>query len=409
MLPIEEALALVMQKARPLAGVCRPLIDSRGCRLDEEIVADADQPPFDKSLVDGYAVRVIDLEIGLEAPRLRLGQTIMAGQTPTRPLDSGEAALVMTGAPVPAGTDAVVMHELTRVFDDEVHIDDAGAQAGQNLLRKGRICCAGDILLPAGSILNPPALGLLASVGRTGVRVVPRPRMTIVPTGDELVEPDEAPGPGQIRNSNAVMLEALAMDHGALPQVLPIAPDEPAGLLELLEQGLQADVLVVTGGVSAGQRDLVPGVLEELGVERVFHKVRLKPGKPLWFGLGPRRGERPEALVFGLPGNPVSALVGFLVFIKPALRVLAGHPRQMPEPESLRLGSSFVQRGARPAYHPARRVERAGSQGSGVIEILEWAGSADLVGVARADGLAAFPPGDRVFQAGEIVRFLPLG
>ena len=205
------------------------------------------------------------------------------------------------------------------------------------------------------------------------------------------------------------MLEALAMDHGALPRVLPIAPDEPAGLRHLLEQGLEADVLVVTGGVSAGQRDLVPAVLEQLGVTRVFHKVRLKPGKPLWFGLGPRRGEGPPTLVFGLPGNPVSSLVGFLLFIKPALRVLAGHPGHQPEPESLRLGSRFVQRGDRPTYHPARRVERSGIPGAGVIETLDWAGSADLVGVARADGLAIFPPGDRVFEPGEIVGFLPLG
>ena len=278
------------------------------------------------------------------------------------------------------------MHERTHALPGEVQLDDTGLQPGQNLLRKGRICRAGDTLLPAGSILNPPALGLLASVGRTRVWVVPRPRLTIVPTGDELVEPDQVPGPGQIRNSNAVMFEALAMDHGALPRVLPIAPDEPAGLRDILEQGLQADVLVVTGGVSAGQRDLVPAVLEQLGVTRVFHKVRLKPGKPLWFGLGPRRGEGMATLVFGLPGNPVSGLVGFLLFIKPAPRVLAGRPGYMPEPESLRLGSMFVQRGDRPTYHPARRVERSGIPGAGVIEIMEWAGSADLVAVARADG-----------------------
>jgi molybdopterin molybdotransferase len=135
----------------------------------------------------------------------------------------------------------------------------------------------------------------------------------------------------------------------------------------------------------------------------------LKPGKPLWFGLGPRRGEGPPTLVFGLPGNPVSSLVGFLLFIKPAIRVLAGQPGQSPIAESLRLGVRFVHRGDRPTYHPARRVERSGIPGAGVIEPLDWAGSADLVGISRADGLAIFPPGDRVFEPGEIVGFLPLG
>ena len=141
--------------------------------------------------------------------------------------------------------------------------------------------------------------------------------MAIVPTGDELVEPDQVPGPGQIRNSNAVMLEALVAEHGPA-WVSPIAPDEPRELSRMLQTGLDFDVLVVTGGVSVGERDLVPAALLELGVEQVFHKVRLKPGKPLWFGIGPRRDGRPGTLVFGLPGNPVSGLVGFLLFIRPA-------------------------------------------------------------------------------------------
>jgi molybdopterin molybdotransferase len=301
------------------------------------------------------------------------------------------------------------MHERTRTLDGEVQIDDGKVQDRQNLLQKGVICRAGNVVLPAGSLLNPPALGLVASVGRTEVRVVPRPRLTIVPTGDELVEPDQTPGPGQIRNSNAIILEALAMDHGALPRVLPIAPDDPVGLRESLEQGSEADVLVVTGGVSAGQRDLVPAVLDQLGVTRIFHKVQLKPGKPLWFGYRPRRDGKAATLVFGLPGNPVSSLVGFLLFIRPALRALAGRLDPMPEPETMRLRSEFVQRGTIPWYYPARLVERSGALEVGTIETLKWAGSADLVGIARADGLAIFPAGERVFQPGEIVRFLPLG
>ena len=360
MLDVEEALALVLEQARPLAEAWRALIEARGCRLAEDIVADADQPPFDKALVDGYAVRTTDLGTGPESNRLRLGETILAGQTPTRPLGPGEAALIMTGAPVPLGADAVVMQEHTRLLGGEIELDDAGLISAPNLLRRGRICRAGDTLLPAGSILTPPALGLLASVGRTRVRVVPRPRLTIVPTGDELVEPDQVPGPGQIRNSNAVMLEALAIEHGALPSVLPIAPDEPSGLRNLLEQGLHADVLVVTGGVSAGQRDLVPAALQQLGVARIFHKVRLKPGKPLWFGIGPRRGQGPAPLVFGLPGNPVSSLVGFLVFIKPAPPSSGGLSRSRPEAGEPTVGVPVC-----PARCPSRVSSRAAGRAVG--------------------------------------------
>ena len=182
---------------------------------------------------------------------------------------------------------------------------------------------AGEVVLTAGTILKPAHLGVLASVGRTPVRVV-RPQVAIVPTGDELVEPDQIPGPGQIRNSNAMMLRALAMEEGAEAESLPTAPDEADELRRILQNGLDSDVLMITGGVSAGQRDLVPAVLEELGVRCVFHKVRLKPGKPIWFGVGGPRAGRPGPLVFGLPGNPVSGLVGFLLFVRPAFAALAG-------------------------------------------------------------------------------------
>jgi molybdopterin molybdotransferase len=255
-------------------------------------------------------------------------------------------------------------------------------------------------------------LGLLASVGQTRVRVIPKPTLAILPTGDELVEPSQAPGPGQIRNSNACMLDSLAVTHAATSRVFPIAGDEASELHRIMHQCLSYHVLLVTGGVSAGERDLVPAALEQCGVRRVFHKVRIKPGKPLWFGIGPRRGGQPGTLVFGLPGNPASSLVGFLVFVLPALRVLAGLPAPVPVELSARLDSEFVHRGDLTLYRPARRVEPPSgisSSVTGMIKVLDWAGSADLLGIARADGFAVFDPGDRVFRAGEIVRFLPLG
>jgi molybdopterin molybdotransferase len=407
MLTVEEALALVIEQAKPLPPVDHALRDCRGCRLDEDVAADADQPPFTKSLVDGYAVRSDDL--AGHDKRLKLGETILAGQMPTRPLEPGEAAAIMTGAPLPARADAVVMLEQTRTKAGEIEFEPGEVRSGSNVLERGRICRAGERILSAGALLGPASLGLLASVGRSRVRVVPRPRLAIVPTGDELVELDCVPGPGQIRNSNAVMLEALAIEHAAAAWVSPIAPDEPEELGRILKEGLAFDVLVVTGGVSAGQRDLVPAALEALGVQNIFHKIRLKPGKPLWFGVGPKRGSGGGTLVFGLPGNPVSGLVGFLLFIRPALHVLAGHPLAPLELEQVSLGKRFVHRGDRPTYHPARRVEPPADRAqSRVIETMDWAGSADLVGLAGADGFAVFPAGDRVFDPGEIVRFLPL-
>ena len=303
------------------------------------------------------------------------------------------------------------MREHTRFVHEDVVVDDSEVRAGQNILRRGRICRQGELLLQSGNRLSPTSLGLLASVGRTRVRVIPGPTLAILPTGDELVEPAQVPGPGQIRNSNAVMLEALAFDHSAFPWVFPIAPDEPGELHRIVQECLVFDVLLVTGGVSAGQRDLVPAALERSGVRRVFHKVRMKPGKPLWFGIGPQRGEQPGTLVFGLPGNPASTLVGFLVFVAPALQVLAGRSGPVPAELSARLDFEFLHRGDRATYRPARWVEPpsgTGTSGPGFIEILDWAGSADLLGMARADGFVVLGAGDRVFQAGEIVRFLPL-
>jgi molybdopterin molybdotransferase len=405
LLTIEEALAAVLEAAGPLPATREPLGQALRCVLGEDVAADIDLPPFDKALVDGYAVRCDDLTSGDRW--LRLGELITAGRNPTRSLAAREAAVVMTGAPVPPGCDAVVMHERTRSGDGVVWVEEAAVRAGQNILPRGREMHAGEVVLTRGTILKPAHLGVLASIGRTAVRVV-RPRVAIVPTGDELVEPDRTPGPGQIRNSNAIMLHGMVLEETARAEVLPIAPDEPAALRQILERGLESDVLVITGGVSAGQRDLVPAALEHLGVRRIFHKVRLKPGKPLWFGVGPPRPmtDQPAPLVFGLPGNPVSGLIGFLLFLKPALAVLAGRP-PAPGLSDARLVRSFRHRGDRPTYHPARLVPGDDPCAPLPIETLEWAGSADLRAVAAADGFAVFPAGDRDYDPGEIVGFLP--
>jgi molybdopterin molybdotransferase len=400
MLAVEDALRLVLERARPLPPAKRPLGEALGCVLAEDVVADLDLPPFDKALVDGYAVRSADL--GGEDRWLLIGEEITAGRTPSRALGPREAAAIMTGAPLPDGADAVVMIERTRRQGDHVFIEEPTVATGRNRLTRGRELRAGEVVLRRGDRLNPARVGLLASVGRTEVAIIPKPRVAVVPTGDELVEPDQVPGPGQIRNSNAPMLRALAAEAEAEAEVLPIAPDENDRLAAILRWGLEADLLVITGGVSAGNRDLVPETLERLEVARVFHKIRLKPGKPLWFGVGRERGDRPGPLVFGLPGNPVSGVVGFLLFVRPAIAQLAARTSRADEVSPLPLAFPFTHQGDRPTYHPARRSE------SGAVEPLDWAGSADLRTVALADGFAIFPAGERVYEAGEIVGFLPL-
>jgi molybdopterin molybdotransferase len=403
MLNVDEALGAVLGQCSPLPPRPCPLADALGCVLAEDVAADIDLPPFDKALMDGYAVRASDLAA---TRRLRVGEEITAGRTPTRPLGPGEAAMIMTGAPLPGGADAVVMVERTRRDGADVVIDGPEVVPGQNRLPRGREMRAGEVVLYGGEVLNPPRLGLLASVGRTSAVVFRRPRVLVVSTGDELVEPGQVPGPGQIRNSNATLLRALAASAGGDADVLPTAPDEPSALRDILARGLGADVLLISGGVSAGNRDLVPSALEALAVRRVFHKIRLKPGKPLWFGTGPERPEgRPGALVFGLPGNPVSGVVGFLLFVRPALDRLAARSMPIEPTLPVRLATPYTHAGDRPTYHPARFT---GSEPR-VVAPLDWAGSADLRTVAAADGFAIFPAGDRRYEAGEIVRFLPLG
>lgn len=403
MLTVDEARSAVLDRAALLPARRTRLAEALGLTLAEDVAADIDLPPFDKALVDGYAVRAA--ELAALGGRLTLGEEIPAGQAPSRPLGPGEAAAIMTGAPLPEGADAVVMIERTRRDGQVVVVDGPDAKPGQNRLSRGRELRQGDVVLRLGERLNPVRLGLLASVGRSEVLVHPRPRVAVVPTGDELVEPGQVPGPAQIRNSNATVLAALASVCQTEAESFPIARDEPETLRQALARGLDYDVLAITGGVSAGNRDLVPETLERLGVARVFHKLRLKPGKPLWFGVGPARGDRPGALVFGLPGNPVSGVVGFLLFVRPALAALAGRPELAPRITRHALARPFAQRGDRAAYHPARL---AGPEGDQTVDPLDWAGSADLRSVAAADGFAAFAPGDRVYQPGEVVDFLHL-
>ncbi len=408
MITVDEALGLVLRHAKPLSARPVAAAEALGHVLAEDIVSDVDSPPYDKSMVDGYAVRSADL-VGGRA-ELRLIEEIVAGSIPSRAVTAGGCTRIMTGAPVPDGADAVVMVERSGVAgpaNDLIRIDVERLRAKQNILPRATSLRRGDVVLKIGRTLRPVELGLLAEVGRTTIRAIPAPRVAVLSTGNELVPAERAPVGSQIRNSNGPMLAAAVRRAGGIAVELGVARDEAGELRAKLAAGLECDVLVISGGVSAGVLDLVPGMLRELGVEEVFHKVRIKPGKPLWFGKRDR-ADGSATLVFGLPGNPVSSLVCFELFARPAMRHLSGKPGNSPVPTFMAtLASDFTHRGDRPTYHPAQ-LELDGGQRQATVRPLEWAGSADLRGFARADALIVFPAGDRHYTAGETVSTISL-
>jgi molybdopterin molybdotransferase len=396
MLTVAAAQAVVLEHARPLPPETVPLSPAvLGSVLAEDVASDLDMPPFDKALMDGYAVRTADLPGG--RGELAVVEEVAAGRTPTRPVGERQATRVMTGAPIPPGADAVVMVERTRADGSRVVVDDPGLAPGRNVLPRATEMRRGERVLAAGSVLRPQEIALLATLGRTVAAVVPAPRVAVLSTGDEVVEVPEAPGPGRIRNSNGPMLMAQAARAGGVAHYLGIARDRLDSLRPLVAEGLRADVLLLSGGVSAGKLDLTPGVLGEAGVEAHFHKIELKPGKPLLFGTRGRGDGRPPALVFGLPGNPVSSLVCFELFVRPAIRRMRGLADPGPAWVNAVLAEDFDYRTDRPTYHPARL--EAADDGWRVRPV-PWFGSADLRALTAADALVLFSPGEARRAAG---------
>jgi molybdopterin molybdotransferase len=390
MLSVSDALALVLNHARPLPAEPTGLTPvALGRVLAEDVASDLDMPPFDKVLMDGYAVRTVDLPDGRGA--LEVIEEVAAGHTSTRPVAVGQATRIMTGAPVPPGADAVVMRERTSTEGGRVIIDDPRLAPGRNVLRRAAEMRCGEVVLAAGTLLRPQEIGLLATVGRTTAALIPPPRVAVLSTGDEVVEAPATPGPSQIRNSNGPMLLAQAARAGGVPHYLGLARDRLDALRPLVAAGLEADVLLLSGGVSAGKLDLTPGVLQEAGVAAHFHKVELKPGKPLLFGTRARGAGRPPTLVFGLPGNPVSALVCFELFVRPAMRRLRGLADVGPRWLDAVLAEDFDYATDRPTYHPARLEEADGVRR---VRPVPWFGSADLRALTTADALVLFPPGE---------------
>jgi len=397
MLSVADAQSEILRRASPLPpGRLALGPNALGRVLAEPVASDLDLPPFDKAMMDGYAVRAADCSV--PGARLTVVGEILAGSTPKRAVAAGQALRIMTGAPLPPGTDAVVMVEHTRTDGEAVFVD-AVVTVGQHMQPRGRECRSGESVLAAGTVLRPMELALLATVGRTEVQAHSAPVVGVLTTGDEIVPADRVPGPAQIRNSNGPMLAGLVVQAGGDLRDFGVARDDADALTAAIRAGLENNVLIITGGVSAGKLDLVPDVLKALGVEPHFHKVRMKPGKPLYFG------SRGDTLVFGLPGNPVSSFVCFELFVRPALAGLGGIKEALPRTVRLPLAEPIRPVGDRPTYWPVHiETANAGER----VRPVRWLGSADLRGLCAADALAVVEPGDRELPVDTLVPVVRL-
>ncbi|HET7857504.1 MAG TPA: gephyrin-like molybdotransferase Glp [Gaiellaceae bacterium] len=394
LLSFEAAQDLVLERARALEAEALPIDEAAGRVVAESARAAVDLPPFDSSAMDGFAVRAADTPGTLPVPF-----RIAAGRPAPGPLEPGEAMAIATGGVVPAGADAVVPIEYVVEHDNAVEISER-VEVGANVRRAGGDVRAGDVVVPEGSRLGPAQLGALAAAGIAEVRCAQRPRAAVLVTGSELRPPGEQLEPGQIYEANGLILAAQLESAGAEVERLPVVADDEGAHRDAIERGLRADVLVTTGGVSVGPHDLVRAVEAELGVEEVFWGVSIKPGKPISFGVGG------ECLVFGLPGNPVSALVGFELFVRPAVLALQGVADPRPRFEHAAL--------AHPVRRDRRRDElvraRIADSDDGVeMEPLPGRESHMIARAAGADALVLVPHGDAELPAGAIVRYLRLG
>ena len=391
---IEEAQALVLGRVRALAAEPVPVAAAAGRVLAADARAAVDLPPFASSAMDGFAVRAADTP-----GTLPVVARSAAGLPAGRALGAGEAIGISTGGVVPEGADAVVPIEYVVDHDNSVEIG-APVEPGTNVRPRGGDIRAGEVVCPAGTRLGAGRLGALAAAGLGELSCARRPRAAVLTTGTELRPPGEPLGPGEVYEANGLMLAAALASAGASVERLPAVEDDLDAHRAAIALGLEADVLVTSGGVSVGRHDLVRPVLAELGAEEVFWRVAVKPGKPISFSV------RGGTLVFGLPGNPVSALVGFELFVRPAVLALQGAAEPLPRFEPGRLARA-VRRS--PGRDELVRARSEVGDGEVVLEALDGQESHMIASAATADVLVFVPQGDGELAAGTAVRYLRLG
>ncbi|MEX2302390.1 MAG: gephyrin-like molybdotransferase Glp [Bryobacterales bacterium] len=398
-LPFEVARQIIQDQINQLVSTPETetvdLQQAEGRVLAAPVAADRDYPPFNRSARDGFAV--IAADVAQTPARLKVLGLTRAGEPSRFKLQRGETVEIMTGAPAPGGTDAVVMVEHSTRDGDHVTLTQS-IPSGRNLVFQGSEVRSGSNVLEAGTDLEYRQIAVLASVGQSKVQVYRKPRVAILSTGDEVLPIEAKPEPFQIRNSNAHSLAAQVRRRGGEAVILPVAPDQPARTRELIEQGLQHDLLLLSGGVSMGKYDVVEQALADLGAEFFITQVAIQPGKPLVFG---RVGAKP---VFGLPGNPISTMVTFEVFARIALDRLAGRPVSRLPFVQARLGSDFQHKPVLTRFLPA---VLAGEYGEATVNPVKWQGSGDLVSAGQANCYLVAAAGRASWKAGEWISILP--
>ena len=404
LLSFADARQIVKRRAATLSPTepeLTGLLDAVGLVLAEDVLADRDFPPFPRATRDGFAVRAADVQ-SVPARLLRVGE-IKAGATVEASgisVGPGEAVEIMTGAPVPVGADAVVMVECTASANARVTVQRA-VKAGENVVPAGAEARRGDVMVPKGTRVQHAAVAVAAAVGRPEIAVFRRPRVAVLATGDELVDVNLPPGPNEIRNSNSYSLAAQVYEAGGEAVILPVARDDAADLALLLRKGLEADLLLLSGGVSAGKYDLVEEVLASLGAKFFFTGVAIQPGKPVVFGEVALNGKTTP--FFGLPGNPVSTMVTFQLFVRPVLDALAGAKLEpLPFTQAI-LKAPLRTKIGLTRFLPAKLD---GAHDKPGVELVQWQGSGDLMAASTANCYIVVPPDREQFEAGETVTVL---
>jgi molybdenum cofactor synthesis domain-containing protein len=401
MISVAEAIQIVRQQTRPLPSERVKLHDALHRVLAEDIIADSDLPPFDRSQMDGYAVRAEETN---DAPvRLRIMGESAAGKGWHHELNQGEAVRIMTGAPVPVGADSVQQVELTHELKDGTVVELLeSVELGKSIVKRGSEIKAGEIVLQSGVTINAAMMAVLAAFGYAEVTVGQRPRVGVLATGSELVSVDEKPGQDQIRDSNNYSIAAYAQLTGALVQRLPLARDETSVLSQLIAEAAKScDVIVTSGGVSMGVYDVTKAALKELDAEIFFERVALRPGKPTVFARLPN-----GTFVFGLPGNPVSVAVTFNLFARTALLAMQGVTDPALKHETAVLARSVKGNVDRESYLPAQLTTN--DDGEVIAFPLKWGGSSDFVAFALTTALIIVPAATKTLEANSLVRVVRL-
>jgi len=392
-LSVEQALRIVIENAETTPVITESLHDALFCATTSAIDSDRDIPPFDRSIVDGYALVSSDFKRGIR--EFRIIGTILAGSNQTFHPESGECVQIMTGAVVPPGFDAVVMVEDSVANDQTVRFTGKLVEPWMNIARRGEDAKRGDLLLPERTTVDASTIPTITSCGYSRIPVHRKPTISLIATGDELVSIDEIPKAHQIRDVSSYSLEALLAYGGMTFRSKHLVKDVRNELEAAIREGLNSSILVITGGVSKGITDLVPEILTGLGIVQLFHRVNMKPGLPLWFGKSQTGG-----VVFGLPGNPVSSQVCFRIFVQTAIRRMMNLPEEIPL--HLPILRSKTKKHRRTEYAPARLVLHDQKT---CVEPISYNGSGDFFHIAGSHGLMLHPSDAERIDADMSVRF----